>query len=457
MKISSCLYSSFNYIVLLHFVSCMTIVDSIDMTIPRYRERQSLKSILNSAQKDESAWLTQSMLFSWNTVYTENPVCKELEVSRIFQRQRRILRVWPTNVEIFSGNSSGPNAGLGNQMYGILQGIFLSLFSGAQIKLEWKFSEFFQSTYDWAPSYDDVESIRNGNYQNGPYGTVWNKQDLLVISEDIRRDESNALLYVGHYRDKLCTLLRSSFGLKRVRTRVKLPKALVRKWQSHKELCVHVEACFLKHVLNPTSLVIKTIDTLLQSIDNDTDLIALHVRCGDQEMLSTVPKSKQEDHKKEFKLRFSKYYSKVPYAVLAAAQELSHKLQKNGRKVKYFLATDSVRFLNRSKQIFGNNLITSSQIGPIVHSSYGDISSNLRTIVDFSILSLSNYTISGPWSTFFNTAMLWGYRKNKEIIMCQRSKGEKMAESIKCRQAQLEDYWKGPKPIMNTDFIKDVI
>jgi hypothetical protein len=239
---------------------------------------------------------------------------------------------------------------------------------------------------------------------------------------------------------------------------MKPPRALARKWQAHKELCVNVEACFLKHMLNPTSLVVKTIDTLLHSVDNFTDLIAMHVRCGDQEMLSTIPKSRVEDHKvffkEEFNHKFSKDDSNIPHAVLAAAQKLAHKLTKKGRKVKYFLATDSVRFLNRSKQIFGDDLITASEIGPIAHSSYGALSSNLRTIVDFSILSLSNYTVSGPWSTFINTALLWGYRKDKEIIMCQSRKGKKVAGSIKCRQAKLEDYWKGPKPIIHTQFKK---
>jgi len=352
----------------------------------------------------------------------------------------------------FEDGLSGPKNGFGNQLYGVVQGAIVSYILGRQMILKWKFSEFFENTFDWVIEESVEKAIERGEMKGeGSFDSVFTlaSMDLGSILHEISRVENLSPILIGSYRDKLCSMLSDH---SQVRARRKFVNVLQfnkeeeRYWLQEKTICVHVLSCLLKHLLSPSSVVINILDEIIRTFGEEhTEIIAMHVRLGDQEMLDSVPKSMKRIHSGWASNRFSS--SEHAEVILKFAEGLKEKLQMEGKVVKIFLATDSEKFVIYAKQRLGKTLITTTEVGQIGHSAYGNYGSRLRSVIDFAFLSLANHTICGPWSSFVNLASVWGYLPHKRIYVCKkRLKSSGKIGSTRCRKSHLIDHWKGPKP-----------
>ena len=100
--------------------------------------------------------------------------CNALNFSKVFYQQRRKITVWPNEPKIFEDGLSGPKNGFGNQLYGVVQGAIISYILERQMILKWKFSEFFENTFDWVIEESVEKAIERGEVKGeGSFDSVF--------------------------------------------------------------------------------------------------------------------------------------------------------------------------------------------------------------------------------------------------------------------------------------------
>ena len=381
----------------------------------------------------------------WSRELVEYESCKETNFSDVFRKRKQQLHVWPNPPSNRKNRMFGPGNGLGNQLYGFAQGVSLAKFSKRQLLIEWKFHELFRYTVRWLPHKKFLSSKK-----------------FPSLHYMLRSSRASSIAYEGSYRDKICSLLSPTALDNLSRSELDLRTALLRvflvnssqaeEWYANRVICVRVVSCIFKNALEPTRVLRETLESVTSAVLVNEELISMHVRLGDKEMLKAVAQKQKDIHFEKGRFLPMSFGIKM----LEYALEYKSILKARGKKIRFFIATDTPSFLEVARKYLGSELLVVDGVGSIGLTEYGDSDVMHRAALDFSLLSLADHVICGPWSTFVNTALLWGYSPTKNIFQCKYesywsvSKGASSSafksEAFSCRRTALRDYWKGAKP-----------
>ena len=382
----------------------------------------------------------------WNQDLLEGyESCRDAKLSTVFTKKRKQLIVWPNAPSNRRNKLLGPGNGLGNQLFGFSQGVSLAKFSNRQLIIEWKFHELFKYTIDWK-AHKKFRSSKK----------FYSLHHLLNSTPD------RTYTYEGSYRDKICSILSpasmSVLSKKEQDFRTtllhlfRINSSQATKWYEDRVLCVQVLSCIFKHTLQPTRILRETIVSATKGVYKDEELISLHIRLGDKEMVKAITQKQTDIHYEKGRFLPMSFGIRM----LEYAKEYGKLLKAKGKKVRFFIATDTSSLTAIAKKSLGSSLLSLDDFGSIGLTEYGNSDVLLRAALDFSILSLSDHVICGPWSTFVNTALLWGRSPTQNIFQCKHEgdwsvfKGVRYDqiknESILCKRTVLKDYWKGAKP-----------
>lgn len=300
-----------------------------------------------------------------------------------------------------------PLQGFGNQLNGIVQGVFIAALSNKCLQIDWKYRELTDSVFEFenlspTPSKERTEATKNEK--------VSLKYDTIIFPTQMRTFEKNLnvinsrkdLHLLVHYRDRLCKLLRSA-NRKFFRDNFQMflsPDNFIA-LQRKGELCLYFESCIMQGFLKSSA-----IDRIKQSsILQQRNMIALHIRTGDKFAFpnsSTLSSNDERIPSREIPVFF------------AAAKAIAKNFINNSA---YFLATDSLEVVKMGKDYFGQKLITVA--GDPAHLDLDTRYSNAafwKLILDWFMLTESKVVIHGPWSTFAEKALLYKHFKKKELL-----------------------------------------
>ena len=364
--------------------------------------------------------------------------CRFTNFSEVFARKNLRLKVWPNAPTIRGIYAQGPGNGLGNQLIGFAQGVILAKLSERQLFMEWRFHNLFEHTFLWKPHKDFLSSSKFSSLH--PY---------------LAKSSKKNHFYEGSYRDKICSILSPNSLQNLSRRDVRFRSALLellqidasreKEWYDRKNICVLALSCLLKHTLKPTQMLRRMILEVTSSLSAYEELIALHVRLGDKEMIGDVSQDRRDIHYDSDRFLPLSFGTNM----LSHAIDIANSLKSNRKSVRFFVSTDSPSFYKVAKERLGSELLATESIGLIGLTEYGNEDVLIRAAVDLAILSLSQNVVCGPWSTFINTALVWGYSSSKNVTQCKYKHLHNLNYSetvFSCQPAELKDYWKGPKP-----------
>ena len=324
-----------------------------------------------------------------------------------------------------------PVQGFGNQLNGVLQGLFSAAIFQKCLHIDWKFDElvgsnFRSRTFVTIGKRSSKARRRNLRF---PAGVSSYKR----FANFVQNSRKNLLLDV-HYRDRFCELVEHANISRDLNL---LPREVENLLRVRGELCLFLENCMLQGLLEFRERA----DIHQTSSENVPDIVVLHIRTGDSLAFSNISVSRDE---------------RIPLTQLHLFWKAAEKLGKMRKDPRYYVASDNSQVIESALAYFGDKLSTSE--GSPSHVDLNpshDTSSSLKIIRDWLTLAGADFVVHGPWSTFTEKALIYKhYQKKRRIIikctmkvldMCSNESIVEESREWFCVRSTMRDSSKGPR------------
>ena len=353
-----------------------------------------------------------------------------------FCENKKILRVTPVQ-------------GFGNQLNGVLQGMFGAYLLDRCLIIDWKFAGFLNiSTPILQRRY---ATIRMNNVSKQSWKRKYHyifpprkrKLEDLTYSESFENEL--ATMQVG-YRDRLCRYL---YSPKFSEVSLGISEHYTSKKRKSRTLCIFFENCMLRQILRPSATLINALNDYQRIVRKDNrGFIAIQIRMGDYNSYKEVG---QITHSTDERIpaRALKSFWKAAKACTKKFTSVNGK-----RSIGYFIATDNELALEAARAALGSqNILFIS--GSLHHSDSksADEHSLMKMLLDWFLLSEADIVIQGPWSTFVEKSIVFS-KKEQRIIRCSSVKDNvsqlnliAVEDDWACFQNMLKDTKKGPRAV----------
>jgi hypothetical protein len=325
-----------------------------------------------------------------------------------------------------------PIQGFGNQLNGVLQGLFSAAISQKCLHIDWKFDEIIGSNFR-SGTFDTKLEKRRSKARKRNLRFPARVSSYKKFANFLQNSKENLLLNV-HYRDRFCELVEHVNISRDLKF---LPHEVENLLRVRGELCLFLENCLLQGLLESR----KHVDSHQTTFANGQDIVALHIRTGDSFAFPNISVSRDE---------------RIPLTQLHLFWKAAEKLGKMRKHPLYYVASDNSQVIESAKVYFGDKLCTSEGLPSHVDlNPMHGTSGSSKIIRDWLVLAEADLVVHGPWSTFTEKALIYNYyqKKRRIIVKCTTEALKKCSnESIVeesgdwfCVRSTLRDSSKGPR------------